>query len=794
MKERGVSMMRSAIRVVLRGGGLLALAVVVASWMAEVARAEEPGPTAEELTAELYATQRQVRLILGDVLGQGTFDVAAVLDVVGQDPEALVRWVQEQTTHVPYQGVVRGEFGVLQDRLGNHLDRSLLLGRLIEATGRAVRLEVMASQDIPLSPRSLEERPQPWPVTLSQETRELLVRLGTLSDEPAPSPSRLPGWNRFDQDLQARAVSLMERLTADPGFPDWHEQERQQTSWGDPNVRVWWENDQGRWVATDLGEAAPGEGGASPARAAPAEESQSLSAVSRRYAHRYEIEVVAERWHEGRFERITLLEHDLEAHALAMQAIRVGVVPEQFEVDDFYWGDPDQALADDLLANTAWVPYLRNGEELVLGDLIDEEGGVRDPMQPAQARQLEEATSLLGGIGVGGRAEEDGSGDAFIGLSLEVTHRHGDEVLNRLSRPWFSLAAEEAAAFELEPEQRLERAVALVRDTNILLQVAEPSEALLWRHDLSLFLRNAHALQGVIMALDNADFETLEGAIHELVDLPQTAMQFARHRFTASLNPGRFYIGEPNLLIEHTGLKQTSEGFRDYRAIDLAHVPLHLGPSDDDARHQRFSQGVLETLLEAELLAQRNSAPDRDRVLDGENAALHLETALASGVTGAWLSPEQVHRLDELALPLLPQRAIQEQLDKGHHLHFPLLDSLDDWREGESYPLAWWAVDPQSGHALGHGGLGWGNSTGYSSLQLLPARLYLLKTSLAPGVAKSTLGTTLVCLAAGGLIGLQVYSTLGNDLPWVLDEAGGQAERLTNFCLDVINRRLPPGS
>ncbi|WP_373181564.1 hypothetical protein [Halomonas campaniensis] len=786
-----VRSIRAAIRTVLWGGGLLAL--TVASWLTEAARAEEPGPTAEELTAELYATQRQVRLILGDVLGQGAFDVAAVLDVMGQDPEALARWVREQTTHVPYRGLVRGEFGVLQDRLGNHLDRAMLLGRLIEATGRPVRLEVMASQDIPPSSRSLDERPSPQPVTLSAGTRELLVRLGTLPDEPAPSLSRLPGWNRFDQDLQARAVSLMERLAGDPGFPGWHEQDHQRESSGDPSVRVWWEDDQERWVATDLGDVAPGEGGTSQAQAAPGEVSQSLSAVSRRYAHRYEMEVVAERWHEGRFERVTLLEHDLEAHALAMQAIRVGVVPEEFEVDDFYMADPDQALAENLLANTAWVPYLRYGDELVLGDIMDDEGRVRDPMQPAQARQLQEATNLLGGIGLGGRAEEDGSGDAFIGLSLEVTLRHGDVVVNRLSRPWFSLAAEETPPFELEPEHRLERAVSLVRDTNMLLQVAEPSDALLLRMELSAFLNNAQSFQGMIMGLETDDFELVEGAVHELLDLPQTAMQFARHRFTTSLNPGRFYIGEPNLLIEHTGLKQTSEGFRDYRAIDLAHVPLHLVASGDNARHLRFSQGVLETLLEAELLAQRNPVPDRDRVLDGENAALHLEAAMARGEMGSWLSPEQANRLDDIALPMLSRRAIQEHLERGHHLHFPLLASLDVLSEEEALPLAWWAVNPHSGHTLGYGGMGWGQEL-IDYLHLAHAKVYLLKASLAPGVAKSTLGTSLVCLAAGGLIGLQVYSTLGNDLPWVLDEAGGQAERIANFCLDVINRRLPPGS
>ena len=513
--------------------------------------------------------------------------------------------------------------------------------------------------------------------------------------------------------------------------------------------------------------------------------------VSRQYAHRYEIAVVAERWQEGDFERVTLLEHDFEAHALAMQAIRIGVVPDEFEVADFYTDDPDQALADDLLANTAWIPYLRYGEDLVLGDLIDEEGTIRDPLQPSQARQLEEATSLLGSISVRGLAEDGAPRGAFIGLSLEVTHRQGDEVVNRLLRPWFSLAGEETPVFELEHADRLERAVALLRDTNMLLQVAEPSEVLLWRHELGTFLRNAHALQGVIMALDDADFETLDGAIHELVDLPQTAMQFARHRFTASLYPGRFYIGEPNILIEHTGLKQWPEGFRDYRAIDLAHVPLHLVPGDDDARHLRLAQGVLETLLEAELLVQRNPAPGRERVLEGENAALHLETAMASGETGLWLVPGEARQFDNLVLPRLSRLAIQEQLDYGYYLYFPLQTALDKGPGEESLPLAWWALDPASGEVLGYGGIGWGNMTDYA--YILHARVYLFKTSLASTVAKSAVGSATVCAVAAALLSVQLLTTTGE--PGLLDIVTDQSERLLKFCLEVYSRRrLPPGS
>ncbi|WP_433924325.1 hypothetical protein ACN06F_16390 [Vreelandella sp. 21] len=754
-------------------------------WLGSVAMADESSPTAEQLSVELRATERQVRLILGDVMRHGTFDAPAVLGVVDNDPEKLASWVQEHTTYVPYQGVVRDAFGVLQDRLGNHLDRAMLLGRLIEESGRAVRLEVMDVQELSPAVQLLDERPRPQPVSITADTQELLNHLSPRSNELQPDRPDPAVWNRFDQDLQARAISLIERLAGDSGFPAWDEISPAAEREADPRVRVWWENDQGRWVSTDLS-----EGMVSAAADSPSAESQSLSAASRRYAHRYQLEVIAERWQEGRFERVTLLEHDLEAHALAMQAIRVGVVPEQFEVDGFYAGDPDQALANDLLANTAWIPYIRYGEELILGDLIDEQGSVRDPMLPAQARQLEEATSLLGGISVGGRAKQNESHNAFIGLSLEVTHRYGDEVLNRLSRPWFSLIPEEASAFDLEPEQRLERAVALVRDSNILLQVAEPSEALLWRYGLGLFLRNTHALKGMIMALDDADFETLDGAIHELVDLPQTAMQFARHRFTASLNPERFYIGEPNLLIEHVGLKHLPEGFRDYRAIDLAHVPLHLVPSDDDARQLRFSQGVLETLLEAELLALRNPLPDRDRGLDGENAALHLEAAMASGEVGLWLSPGEASRLDDLMLPRLSRLAIQHQLAQGQHLYFPLAASLEDGAGDKALPLAWWVVDTDSGQALGYGGVGWGSFVDYS--MLLQTRLYLLATSLAPGGAKVALGTFLACGFASAMLSLHVYSTLGGELPQLVDMVAGESLAVVEYCLKSYVKMTHP--
>ena len=46
---------------------------------------------------------------------------------VGKDPEQLFEWVRDNTYLVPYRGALRDYKGVLMDRLGNSLDRALLL-------------------------------------------------------------------------------------------------------------------------------------------------------------------------------------------------------------------------------------------------------------------------------------------------------------------------------------------------------------------------------------------------------------------------------------------------------------------------------------------------------------------------------------------------------------------------------------------------------------------------------------------------------------------------------------------
>src|SRR5579871_1410577 len=73
-------------------------------------------------------------------LPRDTFEPHAIVDKVGNDPKAIFRWVRDNTFLVPYQGALRDDIGVLMDRVGNSLDRALLLASLLKLTGAQVRL------------------------------------------------------------------------------------------------------------------------------------------------------------------------------------------------------------------------------------------------------------------------------------------------------------------------------------------------------------------------------------------------------------------------------------------------------------------------------------------------------------------------------------------------------------------------------------------------------------------------------------------------------------------------------
>lgn len=108
----------------------------------------------EKMFKALEAAEREIP--------RETFDLKAIVEKVGNDPQKLFEWVRDNTYLVPYRGALRGWQGVLMDRLGNSLDRSLLLGELLHEAGHQ-EIRLASAQLSTQQARELLEKARPIP-------------------------------------------------------------------------------------------------------------------------------------------------------------------------------------------------------------------------------------------------------------------------------------------------------------------------------------------------------------------------------------------------------------------------------------------------------------------------------------------------------------------------------------------------------------------------------------------------------------------------------------------------------
>ena len=107
------------------------------SLLVEPAMAQDPSAeSAESRLLELESVLDYVELSLD----HSVFQPQALAERLGPDPDMIARFMQTQIALRPYWGILRGARGVLIDRLGNSLDRSVLATELLKLTGFETRL------------------------------------------------------------------------------------------------------------------------------------------------------------------------------------------------------------------------------------------------------------------------------------------------------------------------------------------------------------------------------------------------------------------------------------------------------------------------------------------------------------------------------------------------------------------------------------------------------------------------------------------------------------------------------
>ena len=176
-----------------------------------VAQAPPPAVTSPVMTPELVEEHRALVEELCGTIDRSQFDLEALGDKLGWDPEVITQFVRDEIEFEQYPGLLRGAEGTLMSRAGNSLDQAVLLGKMLKDGGldaRIARTELTLEQAKSLLSQMKPRRNQAPPPADVERWNKISSQRG----EAAPpttavaSPASGP-----EIDLALETANLLER-------------------------------------------------------------------------------------------------------------------------------------------------------------------------------------------------------------------------------------------------------------------------------------------------------------------------------------------------------------------------------------------------------------------------------------------------------------------------------------------------------------------------------------------------------------------------------------------------------
>ena len=601
-------------------------------------------------------------------LPRDRFDPQAVIEAAGREADGLFAWVRDNTAPLPYRGALRGSAGVLMERAGNSLDRSLLLAEILQSAGYEVRLAN---------------------ATLTKEqAQQLLQRILSLPHEPAqPTPDT--ALQQLRERVRARSeqiVTALGGLAADSA----DEQARLAAAVAD----YWWVQRQqaGKWIDLDVTGVTPPQ----PARTVPFVAFGRLP-LDARDCHEVEFRAVIESFKAGKLQTDVVLKRTLRpAEVLGRPINFTHMIGKSVREEDLA---PDEAarkrLKAALVAVEVYLPVLRLGDRPMMDSSFTTAGDVdRHPHVEAAGILAKPAGSAFGGFGsqlTGAQNSGPAKPSAVLTAEwIEYEIRVPGERAKTMRREVFDLIgpAARAAGVKQAPDltegQKLRRALMLLGQTQVLLQPCELPPVFEYEQMARQELRDKPIWLAVAHG-GAAGAAMLEKGRSRLLRRDTTTALVAIIR--GGLDPafGRTFIDQPNVIQHRRWVQEAAGGELVARsAIDLAATSTAAAVPAEQAFRARVARGVSDTL--AEQLALPVAA-------DGENAIGVFEAAVKKGSAPVMIKLAGGDAaLAKLNLPADAAARAKADLAAGNVL---VLASAAEGR------WAWWRVDGRSGQTVG---------------------------------------------------------------------------------------------
>lgn len=641
-----------------------------------------------------------------------SWDPASVIKSVGTDRAKLFAWVRDQTRLVPYTGVLRGSVGVMMDRVGNSLDRSLLLANLLKQAGGEARLahatldqanaDKLAAEWWKATPPTIAATPDDPAITAS-----LIAALGP---DPAAIQKRLADEAAMRADIATKAraqvdtqVGALAKLIE--GTPV--------AAPTDAAVLAdhWWVQvkDGDAWTDLDLAESTPGTS------LVQATETMATTDVPEAMRHTLAIRVIGEVWHDDKREEAVLVDHAFTPAEFFGQRLTITGsaidLPDWEKLDD----DKDRAATvhASFVSQVEWFPMIVMGATPIVHYSVDDNGELWDLMDPnAATTRLGRGVARATKNGVGGATDmlagmPDGTGSdqpppakpvvgahsGFTAEWVEIEVRAPNAPPRVVRRPMFDELGAPADRSTLKPTllseaAKFDRTLAMLGEIEVLPQFARAPRGYV-ANQLAAYLTVAKpALVAVVQRGGKAIPAELKAAANSAPPPPDELDRLGADRFFASSTT---FIDRLDVLTARRRMVSVDGAMRRRQVFDIVTNGVGAWGPPAEARKARLAQGIADTVMESVLLP---CIGDNDKCFRGPNTSDAFIAATSWSMTAS--STPAV-----AALPVEARRLATSDLASGYSLVLP----------PGGKPVTWWRVRGDTGEVLGQGPVGGITST-----------------------------------------------------------------------------------
>ena len=602
-------------------------------------------------------------------------DREIVIDQLDYDGDAIKSWVAENTIWVPYTGTLRGADGVLMDRRGNSLDRSLLLMALLMDAGYEARLArselsiEVAEQILTKASDGMVRRVGP-----KFEAGENLNRLFEELETNSQKLAVLAGL-----DGQEKASEASKRLLA-AVRDHWWVQVKEGSVWENVDLLI--------------------PEGSAISRPTPQETHADLTKLPDDLDHSLILNVLIERWEMGK-----LLEENALSHTLTPNdALRGHTLELEFNPFNQAWMDDSSQkdLDPQTIANEAklWLPILKvDGKDVDEGEWISETGQlVKDPMRWAVDIKLGQATSAISSIGSSGSQETAQSYLTAVWLEY-VINRPGQEprIVRRELSDILGVDRRESQALQtwaIDEQKARARGFDLQTNSMALVSIAMPQREALEHAIYERWINNRSSQIAMVYLAAGWEDDRTDPSLRTANQYPIDLMGMMTARSLWSQHRDRIYLDEINVWSNHLVWGPDPVETAGVLATDIVSNHVGVFPSNaSEARLLRIEQGMLDTFIEQQLAVDESEPNAYGRFADHDSAGGDWRS-LNSAAQETWpqdLPPNETNRL-------------ATAISDGAHV--VVLDPPSE--SGGLRYSHWWQIDPQDGTTLGKGYRGWG--------------------------------------------------------------------------------------